>query len=131
IPLIRYNLHDRGEIWDWTQVRAQVRRVSVPPALQSLKDHVSRSAANMPDLIAHFGRKDALKLCGGLVYLSALDSAVHHPSLSQWATGRYAVALEKSAAVEALRWTIELRPGVSDTPETRDLFYRTLIEQLC
>lgn len=120
VPLVRYNLHDRAEIWDWEALRRLIGATPVPARLAPLKARVAR-AAGMPDLMAYLGRSDGLKFHGAVLHYSDLDRALHHPRLARWSTGQFTVAATGSVR-RRIRWDIELRSGVRASRKLAALF---------
>ena len=131
IPLIRYNLHDRGLLLKWEDLRRQVADARVPKELEPLQKHIVGSPAR-PDLFAVQGRTDGVTLPGGfLYYYDDMNAAMHHPLLQKSTTGQFTVSPQKEAGSDPrLLWEIELRPEVEASPELEDVFYAALVQEM-
>ncbi len=129
IPLIRYNLHDAVDLWDWKETRAAVLASS---AAESCDDPCLRAIAAagdaQPDLLAVAGRSDAcLILCGTNLSEAMLDEAVRCPELEPSLTGVYRAGILLEGERQFLRFDLEFRQGVSPAGETLENVYRGLI----
>jgi len=130
VPLVRYNLHDRGEIFGWKKVVRALSRMRLPNETEKIKS-VIINRPNMPDLIAVYGRSDGtIFLCGTNITEAMLQSAMEGASLSKFATGNFESSVSDRRGSQKLCWDIELHAGIRATGKLKDLFYRTLVKRL-
>lgn len=129
IPLVRYNVHDDAEIWDWSWLRRWAARAAVPPEAEPLRRLVAQSP-RLPDIVAYYGRNNGIKILGGVLLHDAdLDAALHSPELLRWATGQHMVRPAEGRR-DGVHWDIELKRGADASPELEELFYKVLVREM-
>lgn len=126
VPIIRYNLGDKGEIWDWAQTRRIVMSAQLPPDLEPLRAELSRLEEAPGDIIALYGRSRGLFFYGMHLDEAALEKAVRGPELAKFRPGLFEVELEGGPVAPRLAWNIE----VADTsaPGLEQAFYRAFTD---
>ncbi|MCM2266920.1 MAG: hypothetical protein NDI60_04000 [Elusimicrobiales bacterium] len=125
VPIVRYNLHDKGELWDWAAARELVLSASIPAELEPLRAEV-RAAAGAPDLVAVYGRSRAVYFYGMYLDEAALCAVMERPELAALGAGLFQVSLSGTKAAPRLSWEIELRGGGADDGR----LYRALVAAL-
>ncbi len=130
LPLIRYNLHDSGNLVDWDAVKMVLKDVTLDKESEKLKSYVIKEKSN-PTIIAVGGRSDGtIYLCGTNISESMLGSAVNDKLLQKIVTGHFYVSVLERKGRQQLRWDLELRPGVYPDKKTVSLIYTKLVESL-
>ncbi len=133
IPLVRYNLHDMGELFRWAGAQAAVAAIApeLSEALRPLAGIVVSSPADLPDVLAVRGRSDGtLFLAGTNLHEAMLVGAMEHPDVRRAASGIFHARVIEAGERQRLRWDIELREGVAATPGLEDEVYAILVREL-
>ncbi|OGR41421.1 MAG: hypothetical protein A2X35_10455 [Elusimicrobia bacterium GWA2_61_42] len=130
IPIVRYNLHDKGELWDWAETRRLVLGASLPASLNHLREEFARLETAPGDLVALFGRSKALYFYGLYLDERAFSELMRLPKLQAFAPGLFQVAPGGDQLHPRLIWDIELGQPGPDAAATDAAFYRALIDGL-
>lgn len=127
IPLVRYNLHDRAELFAPADIVAALTPFPGAEGLQALLD-----PALPPALLAITGRADrALILCGTNLTESMLDHAVRSPALAPFLTGAYRASIVLTDGRQRLAIQLETRRDCADETSVIDpLVYDALVTAL-
>ncbi|MEK7390052.1 MAG: hypothetical protein AAB036_10175 [Elusimicrobiota bacterium] len=129
IPIIRYNLHDRGELWDWEELRKLLRALEPSDERQAaLKQRALDPSNPHQTLVAVYGRNDALIITGDNFYDSDFLCALSSAKLEGEVTGVFFVSLSRSEEGQGIAWDIEVRPEVAITDELRKKIASSLAE---
>jgi hypothetical protein len=119
------------ELVSWKKAVAMISRLDVPLASFSGLGTGARSLADLPDLIAVYGRSDGcLILCGTNISESMLDQTVRAPCLSKWLTGIYKAEIQYVDNRQFLSFTVEWRQGAPMDAAALDNVYALLVQQL-
>ncbi len=133
IPLVRYNLHDVGELFRWADARAAVAAAApdLPETWRALAALVLASPPGLPDVLAVRGRSDGtVFLSGTNIHEAMLVAAMEHPAIHRVASGIFQARVVEAEGRQRLRWEIELREGVAATPTLEDELYGILVREL-
>jgi phenylacetate-CoA ligase len=130
IPIVRYNLHDRGEIWDWTEVRRQIIAAELPEKLKPMREELARQETFPGDFVALYGRSRSLYFYGMYLDERVFSKIMRHPELETSATGIFQVALSSEKPYSAILWDIEIKQAHADPAALDKLFYRVLLKEL-
>jgi len=132
IPLLRYNLHDRVQLFEWKAIceaLGQIGSPSLPPELS--RTFLSAALAELPDLLAILGRADrCLILCGTNLTEYMLDEAVRAPELQPYLTGLYRARIGFARERQHLELLLEFKGGIQVSEQTLDEVYRRLVVTL-
>lgn len=122
VPMVRFNTHDRGQIFTPQQVRDRL------PASFWAEYAAIGELADIPNLpiLTIDGRADALTVFGANVYHDQIGHVLEAPTLEPYVTGRFHAEQVESANAEThLKFTLELKPSVESnerlTAELREL----------
>lgn len=133
VPLVRYNLHDAVRFYDWAATRETALSLAkgADPVEKDLLGLIEHSSADLPPLVAVFGRSDAsLILCGTNLSESMLDAAVRDEALAPYLTGIYRARIAEEDGRQILRFDLELRAGTVSDSGTADAVYARLVQAL-
>jgi phenylacetate-CoA ligase len=130
IPIVRYNLHDKGELWDRAAVRARVLSAVLPDNLRPLREEFVRQESAPGDFVAVYGRSRSLYFYGMYLDESAFSGIMDHPELKPFATGLFRVRLTGGEFYPRIEWDIEINKGRADLSALDPLFYRVLVDGL-
>ena len=108
VPLVRYNLEDRVQMFDWSGFCEKI--ASLDPAVAPTLRAMAREA--LPPIIAVSGRsKGCVFLCGSNIFESMLHEVFLKSSLKAKSTGTFLAWTEARGGQQLLALQIELRPG--------------------
>jgi len=132
VPLVRYNLHDAAQLFDWRALRAEILATPAADAEEAgYRAVLELAGESMPDLIAIAGRSDAcLILCGTNLSETMLDAAVRSEALAPLLTGMYKARLAMENGRQRLEFDLELRTNVPAGRATEDTLYENLVRAL-
>lgn len=107
IPLIRYNIHDSGQIIDHNEILIKSKAASLP-------DDIIESINNWPwPFLALQGKSDAVIYYGLLIYPENIRAGLYSEKISSYVSGRAAVAKRYDQNKNSyLEVNIELAPGI-------------------
>lgn len=128
VPIVRYNLGDKGEIWDWARARELVLAANLPPELEPLRAEFARLERAPGDIIALYGRSRGLFFYGMHLDEAALEAAVRSPELAGFRPGLFEVEPEGGPLAPRLAWRIEVADPAA--PGLEQAFYRSLVSAL-
>ncbi len=120
IPLVRYNLHDRGRLIPFSRVRSLLE-----------EDRVDWPCWNLP-LLAMWGRSDRTVVYQAVnLYPDHIRVALDRAELLPSITGKFVMRKQCSDDLdEGLEIHVELRPGLSREEGLRDRVRRSLVDTL-
>jgi phenylacetate-CoA ligase len=135
IPLIRYNIHDRGGVISYDEVLNIVRDHGYSP-LEILADYgyQKRDIWRLPFFYV-WGRSDgSVSLYGAFIYPESIKIALDNPEISKLTTGNFVMNTETDQDKNPyLHIKIELAPGIDPGKKSEGKFAaiitRSLIEQ--
>ena len=130
VPLVRYNLHDQGELWDGEEARRLVREASLPEGLSPIRNAFLDPAGAPAGLVAVYGRSRALYFYGLYLDEANLSRVMAHPKLAELTTGLFHASLRGDTDHPRLHWDIELKPGHAASAQLDAEVYRILVEGL-
>lgn len=130
IPIVRYNLHDKGELWDWAEVRRRVLGAELPKSLRPLREEFVRQEKFPGDIVALYGRSRSLYFYGMYLDESALAGVMRQPELRPYCTGLFHVSPGGGQAQPRLLWEIEVGKESAGLPGLDALFYMALVNGL-
>ena len=130
IPIVRYNLHDKGELWDWAEVRSRVVSAELPDSLKPMQDEFVRQETSPGDFVALYGRSKSLYFYGMYIDEHSFSKVMRHPELQPFSTGLFQVILSDDRIYPRLLWDIEVRKDCADFSVLDSLFYRVLVNGL-
>lgn len=128
LPLVRYNLEDRVQMFSWKEICAVMMAEAENDRQKKLWKFVADQ--QWPDVLAVYGRsKGCLFLCGTNVFDSMIEQVVMgSPLLDDKITGHFVVWVEQQGAQQQLHWAME----VNDPVAARDPFFQDrLYEEFC
>ena len=134
IPLVRYNIHDRAQLFDWQEIIDRLAGIEEPgPALSRTLEAMRAASTPLPcsGVIAIAGRADsALVLCGTKITEAMLDEAVRTPALAGSLTGSYLASVVMEDGRQRLHITLECPPGGKPLQTMADELYPPLIQAI-
>jgi phenylacetate-CoA ligase len=108
IPLVRYNLEDRVQIFQWRKLCQNIAQADPAGAAQW------NQFADLPltDVLSVSGRSQGcVFLCGSNVFESMLQQVLLQTEHREKFTGTFVVWAEVEQGQQQLHWQIELKPG--------------------
>ncbi|MCB1376932.1 MAG: hypothetical protein KDK89_00970 [Alphaproteobacteria bacterium] len=134
IPLVRYNLHDQVQLFDWPglvrQLSAQAER---QPSLASVMPMLTAHSGLLPSsgIIAIAGRADfCLNLCGTKLSEAMLDEAMRSEDLADTLTGVYLASVVTEDGRQRLSIRLETRYAPGKPAEVVDAVYPRLVQAI-
>jgi phenylacetate-CoA ligase len=116
IPLARYNLKDRVQLYSWPVLCRKL----------ALADHENAgfwtglADQPFPDVMSVAGRAHGcLFLCGSNIFDSMLEEVFIRSDLRDLSTGTFCVWTDLDAGRQVLCWQVELKEGRSEPDESR------------
>ncbi|MEI6188763.1 MAG: hypothetical protein WCP46_09810, partial [Alphaproteobacteria bacterium] len=134
IPLLRYNLHDKVQLYKWKELRDFVLAYKLENQHNNpLYQVIEKAGENLPDVIALFGRSDSnLKLQDTFISEEILDHVTNSKLLSKFLTGHYKASVEYDEHDhQYLSLLLEIKPSIYNSPDLSNLLYSKIIEGLC
>lgn len=118
LPLIRYATNDHGGVLPFEQAR-------------QLADGELSSDWNLP-MVYLFGRKNlSATLYAVNIYPENVKAALADPELSKSLSDKFQIQTKHDATHDQfLEVTVELKPGITDSPELKKLAKQTIIQKL-
>jgi phenylacetate-CoA ligase len=108
IPLVRYNLEDRVQIFRWKTLCATIAAADPNHAAMWKQFAV----LDLTDVLSVTGRSQGcVFLCGSNVFESMLQQVLLHTEHREKFTGSFVVWSEVERGQQQLHWQIELKPG--------------------
>ena len=133
IPLIRYNIRDRGGVIPFDKAMEIVESHGFKPyEMLAERGYTERDIWRLPFFYV-YGRSDGtVAVSGGKVYVENVKEALDHPDLAHLNTGNFTLGLEHDVEQNShLVIKVELRNGVEPndvlTTTFRDILVRTLL----
>lgn len=131
IPLIRYILYDRVDLYSWRKLR---ETILTSDKLDSQDETFVKIIANspwLPDILAVTGRSDScLILLGTNLTEYMLDEAVKCEELQDILTGLYRAQILYEENQQYLEFDLEVRQGVTSNEVVSDRVYHSLVKIL-
>ena len=131
LPLVRYNLEDRVQLFDWKEVCGAMLELTPDDRQRKLWKFVSEQ--NWPGVAAVYGRsKGCLYLCGTNVFDSMLEEVVVGSSLlDEQMTGHFVVWVDGTKTQQQLHWQIEVKdPAIAANLDFSDRLYEEFCDSL-
>lgn len=127
VPLLRYNIADRGGILSYQEMLEKVRSAGGNP-------DPGPGEGDAPELpfVYVFGRADfTVSYFGANVYPENVSVGLEQPELREWCTGKFVMqVMETEDRNEALTIVVELLPGVSADAEKGEAVADAVLSQL-
>jgi len=132
IPLLRYNLHDRVELYSWKITRQTVLALDSSSANETgLQELIASASPHFPPLLAVYGRADrCLILCGTNLTEGMLNATVKCLPLQTLLSGVYQARILYEQGRQYLALDIELQKGATISPAIDAHIYSTLVDEL-
>ena len=132
IPLIRYNLHDKADIFSFKDIKRVIFSAkTIDPINSELALIIQNANENLPDIIAISGRSDAsLIICGTNITEFMLDEVMHCSQLKALITGEYKARITYYNYRQFLELDIELQRGILNSDETENNIYKEIVNSL-
>ena len=134
IPLVRYNLHDQAQLFDWPGlVRHLAAFAEKKPALAHVLPMLTAHAELLPSpgIIAIAGRADfCLILCGTKLSEAMLDEAVRSEDLADTLTGVYQARVVTEDGRQRLSIRLETQKQPGKPAEALDAIYPRLVQAI-
>jgi len=130
-PLLRYNIHDSGQVLSFSEVFDK-SKVASPKLIASLaKSRIKTSQWNLP-FVAVFGRdKFMTSLYGVNIYPENIKAVLEHQSLQNFLTGRFECSKKADSNQDQyLLLNVEMRPGVSASDRVSRLLVGIFVDTL-
>lgn len=134
IPLVRYNMNDRVQLYSWKELREYMLSYQLDGQQNKiLSTIIEKAGENLPDIVALFGRSDSnLKVKGSFISEEILDYIMHSKPLSEFLTGYYKASVEYDEHDhQYISVLLELKPSVEQSFELSNFFYNKIIASLC
>lgn len=131
MPLIRYNIHDHGNVIPF-DFALEVMQEFAPDFLQQLKDKSIDSSQWRLPFVYIFGRNQFMTTLYGVnIYPENIKSVLDHESLQPYLTGRFTSEKNQDSNQDQyMSLRLELKPGIKETKklkqQTLSLFIQTL-----
>lgn len=134
IPLVRYNLHDRAQLFSWPEIIARLADIAPGDPNHAGTLAVMRATADAltcSGVLAIAGRADtSLILCGTKITEAMLDEAVRAPEFAEWLTGAYLAHVGMKGGRQHLHLTLECKPGRKPSAALAEELYPALIQSI-
>jgi phenylacetate-CoA ligase len=130
IPLVRYNLQDRAQLFDWPMLVERLGKQAsddgpLPEALATFRNVMPSLPCD--GVIAVSGRSDSLILCGTKLSEAMLDQAVRSPEFAHRLTGLYQACIVVEDRRQRLSLRLETR---GEGPHRDEALYDPLIQAI-
>jgi phenylacetate-CoA ligase len=132
VPLVRYNLHDRGRIIPYQEVLKVLENNGV-----TIEKEMKRSGYKFKEvmklpLFAAYGRSDAVHFYAVNIYGENIMSALDDKSLASFVTGRFKVGVEEDKKMnQTLKIKVELKSNKKQTSSLQKKIQETIHNKLC
>ena len=129
LPLIRFNLHDRGQVFSLQHVESVVHTSFKTSAGRSLR--AKGTIAQLP-LVALWGRSDhSLKFHGANIYPEHVKVGISDKQFLEALTGKFTLRKFLSRNMDQfLEINVELCPGIRESKQLKDQIQERIIETL-
>lgn len=130
VPLIRYNILDRGGILNYQAMLAFLAGYGFDP-LTELRAHGARGVRALP-FVYVFGRSDfTISYFGANIYPENVSVGLEQAAVSSWVTGKFVMEVREDAdRNRLLAVVVELAPGVEADDMRNAAIAQAILEQL-
>ena len=133
VPLLRYNLHDNARLFSWKKIKKAAEKLAIDgnQKKDSLLRTIAEAPAELPDIIAIYGRADnTLILCGTNISEAVLNEAVNCSDLKDFLTGAYHAEIIYNGSLQRLSLQLETKNRSILSDHNKKLIYQKLIETI-
>lgn len=130
VPLVRYNLHDRGRVWSPAEMQSLLAEHNLLEAVKNAPE--SAQWLSYPMVTVH-GRTDvAVRFYAINLYPEHIAAGLHRPAVRRQVSGAFYAFAEESTrhTPEKLHIAIELAPSVSPSKKLAASLEQELIRTL-
>ncbi len=132
IPLIRYNIRDRGGVLPFAKAISVLNAHGYDPiALLKEKGYSQKDIWQLPFFYV-FGRSDGtIPVCGGKIYVENIKMALENSELAETNTGKFNMKIDfDQKQNQKLIINIELSNGIVPNEQSNTLYQNVIVDTL-
>lgn len=131
LPLVRYDLHDRGGVYRYGQVKDIFKRGSVSLDKEAKNNKIKDSVWRLPFVYIYERDDFSVSFFAFLIYPETIRRALQNDQLSSLVTGKFTMQVQYDRQLDqVLEINVELKNKQKETPQLSDLVRKLITEQL-
>ena len=130
LPLVKYDIGDRGGVWDFHEVE-DILRPRKSELARAMKKVKIQNPSQLPFVYVYERTDFSTKLYGAIIYAEHIKEALQHHHLKNFLTGKFIMSTEHDKKQdEYLQINIELMPNIKNAPLLKKRVCDLIIENL-
>lgn len=131
IPLIRYEIHDRGGLITFSETIKRLKNNGYDPEKLLLENHLDLKKVWRLPFLYVFGRNDSVVFSSANIYLEQIKLALEDNRIFKLNTGRFNVSIIYDRQQDqSLKLDIELSEGIQPSEELEQQFETVVVQRL-